>query len=167
MKWSDNSCSACSTRSNSSFWITSSVDGVAAVVVPMRNVWPAMQPSPKKSPGPNIATTSSLPEPLTTDNFTPPFCTYYRLRGITLGVNGFISAIFHDFSGYAGSIEKRLRVERAESWSGLGSLARLDLHFGGRRYFTQKAPVRRNKVTRDRCAGVIGDFGHIAVWPQR
>ncbi|HMH79943.1 MAG TPA: hypothetical protein VK514_06965, partial [Candidatus Acidoferrum sp.] len=32
--------------------------------------------SPKKSPGPNIATTASLPEPLTTDNRTPPFCTY-------------------------------------------------------------------------------------------
>ena len=60
-----------------------------------------------------------------------------------------------------------LRVERAEKWSGLGILARLDFHFGGRRYFTQKAPVTPNKVTRDRCAGLIGDFGHIAVWAQR
>jgi hypothetical protein len=31
-------------------------------------------------------------------------------------------------------------------------------------YFTQKAPVRPNKVTREYCAGVIGDFGHFAVW---
>jgi hypothetical protein len=47
-----------------------------------------------------------------------------------LRVNGFISAIFHDFSGYAGSIEKLLGVERVERWSGLGILARLDFHFG-------------------------------------
>jgi hypothetical protein len=42
--------------------VTSSVDCVEAVVVPVRSVWPAMQPSPKKSPGPNIATTASLPD---------------------------------------------------------------------------------------------------------
>jgi hypothetical protein len=35
-------------------------------------------------------------------------------------------------------MEKLLRVERAERWNGLGILARLDFHFGGRRYFTQK-----------------------------
>jgi len=44
-------------------------------------------------------------------------------------------------------------LNELRGWSGLGILARLDFHFGGRRYFTQK--------------GVIGDFGHIAVWPQR
>jgi hypothetical protein len=135
------------------FWITSRVDGVAAVVVPMRNVWPAMQPSPKKSPGPNIATTASLPEPLTTDNFTPPFCNlHYRFCRLTLGINGFVSAVFHHFSRHAGSIEKLLGIKRAERWSGLGILAGFDLHFGCRRYFTQKAPARPNKVTRGTAA---------------
>src|SRR5580704_19647932 len=38
-----------------------------------------MQPSPKKSVGPNIATTASFPDPFTTDSFTPPFCTYITL----------------------------------------------------------------------------------------
>jgi hypothetical protein len=63
---------------------------------------------------------------------------HYRFRGITLGVNGFIYAIFHDFSGYAGSLEKLLRAEGAERWSGLGILVRLDFHSAGCRYFTQK-----------------------------
>ena len=58
------------------FWMTSNVDGVTAEVVPIRKVCPAMHPSPKKSPGPNIATTASFPEPFTTDNFTPPFWMY-------------------------------------------------------------------------------------------
>src|SRR5208337_4396937 len=73
---SDNACSAWSTRSNSSFCMTRRVVGVTAVVVPIRSVWPAMQPSPKKSVGPNIATTASLPDPFTTENLTPPFWTY-------------------------------------------------------------------------------------------
>jgi hypothetical protein len=47
-----------------------------AVAVPIRTVWHAIQSSLKKSVGPNIATTTSLPEPFTTDNFTPPFCIY-------------------------------------------------------------------------------------------
>src|SRR6202171_6300715 len=79
MKWSDNSCSACSTRSISVLSMTSTVVAVIAVGVPMRIACPAMQPSPKNSPVPNIATTASLPEPFTTDNFTPPFCTYITL----------------------------------------------------------------------------------------
>ena len=55
------------------------VVGVTAVAVPIRTVWPAMQPSPKKSVGPNIATTASFPDPFTTDNFTPPCWTYMTL----------------------------------------------------------------------------------------
>ena len=46
--------------------------GVIAVALPMRSGWPAMHPSPKKSPGPSIATTASLPVRESTDNFTPP-----------------------------------------------------------------------------------------------
>src|SRR6266436_3055977 len=108
-----------------------------------------MQPSPKKSPGPNIATTASL-------------YVHYRFCRLTLGVNGLVSVVFHHFSRHAGSIEKLLGIKRAERWKGLGILAGFALHFGCHRYFTQKAPARPNKVTRDRCVGVIGDF---AIWP--
>jgi hypothetical protein len=45
-----------------------------AVAVPMRSAWPARQPSPKKSPGTNIATTASLPVAAKTESFTLPFC---------------------------------------------------------------------------------------------
>src|SRR6202795_884334 len=76
MNWSESSCSVCSTRSSSSLAITRMVLGVTAVVVPIRTVWPAMHPSPKKSLGPNIATTASFPDPFTTEYFTPPFWTY-------------------------------------------------------------------------------------------
>src|SRR5580692_3471302 len=79
MKWSDNSCSVWRTRSSSSFSMTKRVVGVIAVAVPIRTVWPAMHPSPKKSVGPNIATTASFPDPFTTENFTPPFWTYMTL----------------------------------------------------------------------------------------
>ena len=42
----------------------------------MRLACPAMHPSPKKSPGPSIATTASLPLEFTTESFTPPACIY-------------------------------------------------------------------------------------------
>jgi hypothetical protein len=58
-------------------------------------------------------------------------------------------------------------LQELRGGAGLEFLCGLNFHFGGCRYFTQEAPVRPNKVTRDRCAGVIGDFGHIVVWPQR
>ena len=43
-----------------------------AVALPIRTGWPARQPSPKKSPGPSIATTASLPAFDSTDSLTPP-----------------------------------------------------------------------------------------------
>ena len=46
--------------------------GVMAVALPMRTGWPARHPSPKKSPGPSIATTASLPAFESTDSLTPP-----------------------------------------------------------------------------------------------
>ena len=42
----------------------------------MRNGWPARQPSPKKSPGPSIATTASRPVFDSTDSFTLPVWMY-------------------------------------------------------------------------------------------
>src|SRR5687768_13662068 len=50
--------------------------GVIAVALPMRTVWPAMQPSPKKSPGPSMATTASRPVFDSTESFTPPAWMY-------------------------------------------------------------------------------------------
>src|SRR5439155_13385401 len=52
---------------------------VSAVALPMRTGWPARHPSPKKSPGPSIATTASLPVLESTDSFTPPFWMYRTL----------------------------------------------------------------------------------------
>src|SRR5215210_7590248 len=50
--------------------------GVIAVALPMRIGWPARQPSPKKSPGPSIATTASRPVLDSTDSLTPPLLMY-------------------------------------------------------------------------------------------
>ena len=44
---------------------------MTAVAVPMRNGCPAKEPSPKKSPGPSMATTASLPDEDSTESFTP------------------------------------------------------------------------------------------------
>src|SRR5437867_11263314 len=53
--------------------------GAIVVAVPMRTSCPARHPSPKKSAGPRIATTASLPTSLTTDSFTPPSWIYITL----------------------------------------------------------------------------------------
>src|SRR5213080_5521347 len=53
--------------------------GAIAVAVPMRTSCPARHPSPKKSEGPRMATTASLPTSLTTDSFTPPSWIYITL----------------------------------------------------------------------------------------
>src|SRR4026209_1380727 len=53
--------------------------GVMAVALPMRRDWPARHPSPKKSPGPSIATTASLPVFESTESFTPPRWMYSTL----------------------------------------------------------------------------------------
>ena len=50
-----------------------------AVAVPIRTGWPASAPSPTKSPGPNVATTASLPVLETTASFTRPFCRWNTL----------------------------------------------------------------------------------------
>jgi hypothetical protein len=47
----------------------------------MRSVWPAMQPFAEKVAGTKHRDHSFLPEPLTTDNFTPPFCTFITVSG--------------------------------------------------------------------------------------
>src|ERR1700687_2346711 len=52
--------------------MTSTVVGDMAVAVAMQMDWPARHPSPKKSPGPSMATTASLPVSLTTVSFMPP-----------------------------------------------------------------------------------------------
>ena len=49
---------------------------IVAVAVPMRTGCPARHPSPKKSPGPSIATTASRPVFESTESFTPPFWMY-------------------------------------------------------------------------------------------
>src|ERR1019366_1385324 len=55
------------------------VVGVIAVAVLARCVCPARHPSPKKSPGPNTATTASLPNSSTTARFTSPSWIYKTL----------------------------------------------------------------------------------------
>ncbi len=73
MKRSENACSSCSTRVIDSFFTAMILLAVVAWAVPMRIVWPARQPSPKKSPGDSIATTASWPVSDSTESFTPPF----------------------------------------------------------------------------------------------
>src|SRR6267378_8501317 len=67
-----NSYSSRSARIISFFSMTSTVVGATVVAVAMQMDWPARHPSPKKSPGPRIATTASFPVSLTTVSFTPP-----------------------------------------------------------------------------------------------
>ena len=45
---------------------------MTVVAVPMRTGCPARQPSPRKSPGPSMATTASLPAEDSTESLTPP-----------------------------------------------------------------------------------------------
>jgi hypothetical protein len=152
MKWSDNSGWACSTRSNSSFWITGSVECVAAAVVPCaasgRPCSLRRKSRRDQTSRPQLVCRSTDQRQLHTALL---YLHYPCSAESPRGVNGFIYALLHDFSGYAG-IEKLLRVEGARRRSGLGILARLDFYFGGCRYFTPTAPVRPNEGTRDRCA---------------
>ena len=86
--------------------------GVIAVALPMRTGWPARHPSPKKSPGPSIATTASLPVFESTDSFTPPVLDVHdALAAVALREDRLVSPVFHDLFREAGRIEKRLRVE--------------------------------------------------------
>src|SRR5260221_5871836 len=66
MKRSESAYSSWSARIISSFSVTRTVVGVVALAVAVQMDWPARHPSPKKSPGPRMATTASLPISLTT-----------------------------------------------------------------------------------------------------
>jgi hypothetical protein len=79
MKRSDSACCLCSTFTIRPFSITSTLLGVIAVALPIRIGCPARQPSPKKSPGPSIATTASRPTFDNTESFTPPDWMYITL----------------------------------------------------------------------------------------
>src|SRR5580698_4195306 len=83
MKRSAKACSACSTRNISFVSMANTLVGVTAVAVAMRKGCPAKPPSPRKSPGPKIATTASFPEEETTDSFTPPFWMYMTLLEVS------------------------------------------------------------------------------------
>jgi hypothetical protein len=61
MNASENAGSSWSSRSIASFSITRTVADVVVVAVPIRTGWPVSAPSPKKSPGPSMATTASFP----------------------------------------------------------------------------------------------------------
>ena len=63
---------SCSIRTMSRFGIRKRAVRMTAVAVPMRNGCPARQPSPRKSPGPSMATTASLPAEDSTESLTPP-----------------------------------------------------------------------------------------------
>ena len=79
MKRSARACSLCSTFTICFFATTSTLVAAMAVALPIRTGWPARHPSPKKSPGPSIATTASLPAFESTDSLTPPRWMYITL----------------------------------------------------------------------------------------
>src|SRR3954470_4184583 len=72
MKRSDIACWVWSRRAISSLRTSRMTLGVIAVALPILKGCPVRHPSPKKSPGPSIATTASRPFFESTDNFTPP-----------------------------------------------------------------------------------------------
>ena len=68
-----------------------------AVALPIRTGWPARHPSPKKSPGPSIATTASRPVFDSTDSLTPPDLNVQDVvAGVALREDGLASPVFHD-----------------------------------------------------------------------
>ena len=79
--------------------MTSTVVGAIAVAVAMQMDWPARHPSPKKSPGPRIATTASLPELIDHRKLHAAFLNVHDvLRGIALREDGFFSSELGNFS---------------------------------------------------------------------
>ncbi|OFW16590.1 MAG: hypothetical protein A3F70_08585 [Acidobacteria bacterium RIFCSPLOWO2_12_FULL_67_14] len=64
----------CSISSIWGFSTTSTVLALSAMAVAMRRGCPARHPSPKKSPGPRIATTASLLSRDSTESLTLPSC---------------------------------------------------------------------------------------------
>ena len=74
MNRSENFGSACSTRIMAAFSSRMIEHSVIAVTVAIRRAWPFMHPSPKKSPGPMIASTASLPFSEVTVILALPFC---------------------------------------------------------------------------------------------
>jgi hypothetical protein len=92
--------------------MTSAVVGVIAIAVTMHLDCPVRHPSPKKSPGPRIATTASLPLSLTTVSFTFTLLNVHdSFRGISLGEDGFFFSELEDLSSQAGRVEKHSHIE--------------------------------------------------------
>src|ERR1051326_7475110 len=76
MNRSDIACCPCSSRTIFCFSTLRITLGVMAVALPIRIGCPARHPSPKKSPGPSMATTASRPDLDSTDSLTPPAWMY-------------------------------------------------------------------------------------------
>jgi hypothetical protein len=107
-----------------------------------------MHPSPKKSLGPNIATTASFPDPFTTDNFHCAFLDVHHIvRGIALRIDGFAFPIVDDLSRHSRGIKEGLGVESGEGSVGFGLL---DFHFRARtsRFGGRPKSFHTNKLTR-------------------
>ena len=84
-----------------------------AVTVAMRRGWPFMQPSPKKSPGPMIASTASLPFSEVTVILALPLLQIIdRVGGVALREDDVIGAKLHVRPAGADSGQKFLGIER-------------------------------------------------------
>jgi len=71
-----------------------------------------MHPSPRKSPGPRMATTASLPVSLTTLSFTTFLNVRHMLGGIALGENDVVSPKPDYLSPHARRVQKQFHIER-------------------------------------------------------
>ena len=99
MKRSENSCSPWSTRIISFFSMMSTVVGAIVVAVAMQTDWPARHPSPKKSPGPRIATTACFAGLIHDSKLHAAFLNVHHIfRGITLGEHGLFFSKLADLS---------------------------------------------------------------------
>jgi hypothetical protein len=78
----------------------------------MRTFWPAMPPSPKKSPEPKMATTASLPPSFHNGEFDVSFLDIHdRIRSLALRENGLLLAELLNLSRCPVRLEKDLRNE--------------------------------------------------------
>ena len=73
MKKSENASCSCRTLVRASLPIRAAAASVNAETDIRRRIWPTMQASPKKSPGPRIETTASLPRSDSTVTLNLPF----------------------------------------------------------------------------------------------
>ena len=111
MNRSENAGCSWSVRVISCLGMLSAVVGTTASAVPMRTCCPARHPSPKKSPGPSIATTASFPVKERTELHAASLHVEHAVRLVPLCEHEGAAGKADDPPGDGGRLEKRMQIE--------------------------------------------------------